>query len=43
VEDDAKKNLIQNLKQNLANEPSINRKQHAAFQNDNIQVKLDEK
>jgi hypothetical protein len=26
VEDDAKRDLIQNLRQNLANEPSINRK-----------------
>ena len=40
VEDDAKNNLIQNLRMNLVNEPSINKKQHAAFQNDNIQVKL---
>jgi hypothetical protein len=31
VEDDAKDNLIQNLRMNLANEDAITKKQHAAF------------
>lgn len=41
VEDDAKKQLITNLRSGLENEPSVVKKNNQAFQNDNIQVKLD--
>lgn len=42
VEDDTKNIMIQSLKTQLVNEPSVNKTQHAAFQNDNIQVKLNQ-
>ena len=36
VEDEAKKKLIQNIRQNLVNEPAINKKAPLPYQQDNI-------
>ncbi len=42
VEDEAKKDLIISLKQNLEHAPSVNKSNYSQFQHDNIQVKLDQ-
>lgn len=36
VEDELKRELIENLRENLANEPSVTGAKHAAFAHDNI-------
>lgn len=41
VEDEAKDRLIQNVRKNLDNEPAVNKQKNAAFQNDNVHIKLD--
>lgn len=41
VEDDAKKDLIISLKQNLEHAPSVNKNNSSQFQHDNLHVKLD--
>ncbi len=40
VEDEAKEKLIQNIRSNLQNDPSITKAGNSAYINDNIEVKL---
>lgn len=40
VEDEAKRKLIRNIRDNLENEPSVKRENLPGFQSDNLQIKL---
>lgn len=40
VEDEAKEKLIQNIRSNLQNDPSVTKAGNSAYSNDNIEVKL---
>lgn len=41
AEDDAKRKLIQTIRDNLQDDPAVNRDSVAAFSGDNVQIKLD--